>query len=217
MILLTWHMSLALFHFQPISHATLNRLSLHCFGFLWIGLNTAHATLILRWSVPSLSSSSSSVVHASSSNSIFFWSGGVLALMLWTSWIGDAAAYYIGSRYGFHKIFSNVSPKKSLEGATATLVFSVLLCLLATQLQSVEFFKFPPIATVHYIMLGLIIGLFDILGDATESFVKRLGNVKDSSTFFTGHGGIMDRFDSFYIVCPLTTYYVWFVLVPLLQ
>jgi phosphatidate cytidylyltransferase len=61
-------------------------------------------------------------------------------------------------------------------------------------------------------MLGIIISLFDILGDVCESFVKRLGEVKDSGTFFTGHGGILDRFDSFYFVAPVTVYYLHYVL-----
>jgi len=79
------------------------------------------------------------------------------------------------------------------------------------QLSGFHGLKFPPIDTIHYIMLGLIIAGFDVIGDVLESFVKRLGNVKDSGTFFTGHGGVCDRFDAFYLVAPATVYYLYFV------
>jgi len=70
----------------------------------------------------------------------------------------------------------------------------------------------PPVATVHYVAIGLIIAGMDIIGDVCESYVKRLGDVKDSGTFFAGHGGICDRFDSFYFVAPVTIYYLKFII-----
>lgn len=107
-----------------------------------------------------------------------------------------------------------MSPNKSIEGILATTVFSVLLCLLFKSLQvnGYENFNFPAVDSIHYVMIGLIIAVFDIVGDICESFVKRLGNVKDSGQFFTGHGGILDRFDSFYFVAPVTVYYAHYIL-----
>ena len=61
-------------------------------------------------------------------------------------------------------------------------------------------------------MIGVIIAGFDVIGDICESFIKRLGNVKDSGSFFTGHGGVLDRFDSFYFVSPVAVYYFHYVL-----
>lgn len=204
-LVLSWHMFMVVFEKSTISRATLTRLGLHVFGLIWIGWCSCHVMMLCAWSEQILSPT-----H----QNFYYSGGGIVALMLWTSWIGDAAAYYVGSKFGAHKAFPHVSPKKSFEGIAATLLFSVLLGLFAKYLQSSghDYFRFPNIDSIHYIIFGLIIGGFDIIGDVTESFVKRLGRVKDSGTFFTGHGGVMDRFDSFYIVAPVTVYYVWLVL-----
>ena len=108
----------------------------------------------------------------------------------------------------------------------ATFVFSEMLCIIFYLLQSVQSFKFPPVSIIHYIVIGAIIAGFDVIGinysnmifksvgDICESFLKRLGNVKDSGSFFTGHGGVLDRFDSFYFVCPAAVYYLYYAMIP---
>lgn len=191
--ILTFHMLSIHFGYTKISSAILHRLALHVFGFVWITLSCSH--IIIGLSGPNM----------------YTYAGGMTAIMLWTSWIGDGAAYYIGNKYGYHKIFPNLSPKKSWEGTIATSVFSILLCYFFKQLQGITWLEFPPIDTVYYLFLGLIISIFDIIGDVCESFIKRLGGVKDSGEFFTGHGGILDRFDSFYFVAPVTVYYFTFL------
>lgn len=59
--------------------------------------------------------------------------------------------------------------------------------------------RLPPYDTVHYIGLALLTSCLGIFGDAIESLVKRVGNIKDSGVFFPGHGGILDRFDAFFV------------------
>jgi len=72
--------------------------------------------------------------------------------------------------------------------------------------------NFPPLSIYQYFILGIIVAFLDIIGDVCESFVKRLGQVKDSGTFFfTGHGGACDRFDGFYFIAPVSLYYLHFI------
>jgi hypothetical protein len=59
--------------------------------------------------------------------------------------------------------------------------------------------RLPPYDTIHYIGLALLTSCLGIFGDAIESLIKRVGNVKDSGVFFPGHGGILDRFDAFFV------------------
>jgi len=179
-----------------IQKESLHRLALHLFGFIWIPWTSSHMIVALCWKGVD-----------------YPYVGGLCAVMLWTSWIGDGAAYYVGSRFGRHKAFPAISPKKSWEGVIGTFVFSILLCLFFKWMQLSDYssFRFPPMSTLHYIILGWIIAGFDVIGDIIESLVKRLGKVKDSGTFFTGHGGICDRLDSFYFVAPVTVYYLHFI------
>lgn len=93
------------------------------------------------------------------------------------------------------------------------MTFSVGLCWLCKQLElaGFSFLGFPSVSVTHYIVFGIINGLLGTLGDVSESFVKRVGGVKDSGTFFTGHGGILDRFDAFFLSTPLLMYYYYYV------
>lgn len=106
---------------------------------------------------------------------------------------GDTAAYFIGSRFGKHKFCPMVSPNKSVEGAAAGLVASMLFSL---ALWAV-FTSFAPMpAFWHFPILGLLGGIVGELGDLFASLVKRHCGVKDFGTIFPGHGGVMDRLDS---------------------
>ena len=108
---------------------------------------------------------------------------------------GDTAAYFIGSRFGKRKLCPAVSPNKSIEGAAAGLVTSVLFALLC---KGVASFFGPTPPWWHFPVLGFIGGVAGQLGDLFASLIKRHCGIKDFSNIFPGHGGMMDRLDSVY-------------------
>ncbi len=111
--------------------------------------------------------------------------------------VGDSAAYFIGSWIGKHKMFPVASPKKSVEGFVAAIVFSIITAYIA----SLTFYKlFPPTFTI---LSGAIIPLVAQLSDPVESLFKRASGVKDSSNMLPGHGGFLDRIDSYIFSAPV--------------
>lgn len=108
---------------------------------------------------------------------------------------GDTLAYFIGSKLGKHKLCPAVSPKKSVEGAAAGLVGSILFSILMWWIGT----RFGPMQPLwHFAVLGLVCGMAGQLGDLFASLIKRYCGVKDFGTIFPGHGGMMDRLDSVY-------------------
>jgi len=121
-----------------------------------------------------------------------------LMLVLPIVWGGDTGAYSIGSVYGKHKMSPRLSPKKSWEGYFAGLITSVLV----GAFFAYAFSSMGPqplggsINAVQGGLLGLVIGAVAPLGDLGESMLKRQSGLKDSSNVFPGHGGFLDRIDS---------------------
>jgi phosphatidate cytidylyltransferase len=120
--------------------------------------------------------------------------------------VGDSGAYFVGSALGKHKIYPVASPKKSLEGLIAAIVTAALSGWLATLL-------FPVAVDISTAMLtAAVIGLFSQLSDPVESLFKRAADKKDSGSLLPGHGGILDRMDSYIFCAPLLFYlirYFW--------
>ncbi|MBR4360967.1 MAG: phosphatidate cytidylyltransferase [Clostridia bacterium] len=108
---------------------------------------------------------------------------------------GDTAAYFIGSRFGVRKLCPAVSPNKSLEGAAAGLVGSILFSMICAGIVS-AFTEIPPFW--HFPILGLFVGAAGQMGDLFASLIKRHCGIKDYGAIFPGHGGMMDRLDSVY-------------------
>ena len=108
---------------------------------------------------------------------------------------GDTMAYFIGSRFGKRKFCPAVSPKKSVEGAVAGLLGSVVFALTVWGIFS-AFAPMPPLW--HLLVLGLLCGIAGEGGDLFASLIKRHCGLKDFGTIFPGHGGMMDRLDSVY-------------------
>ena len=132
-----------------------------------------------------------------------YYQGGYLIISLFiTIWVCDSAAFFIGTAFGKHKIFPRVSPKKSVEGAVAGLVFSILT-MLAAKSFFVEFLSWT-----DSFIIGFIIGTIGQTGDFIESLLKRDTGVKDSSSIIPGHGGIFDRFDSLLFSAPVIYLYL---------
>lgn len=131
--------------------------------------------------------------------------GGYLLFLMVTIWAFDVVAYFVGSKFGRHKLFPSVSPKKSIEGAIAGFIF----CLIAAGV----FGHFAGFDLTHSIILGAIIGVVAQTSDLVESLIKRDAGVKDSSQLVPGHGGVLDRMDSFIFAAPVVYYYlVWVIL-----
>ncbi len=111
--------------------------------------------------------------------------------------IGDSGAYFVGRPLGRHKIYPLASPKKSLEGLIAA-VFTAALAAWA----SIRLFPLP-VSALTAISTGAVIGLFSQLSDPVESLFKRAAGKKDSGTLLPGHGGVLDRVDSYVFCAPL--------------
>ncbi|OUO91750.1 phosphatidate cytidylyltransferase [Gordonibacter sp. An230] len=121
--------------------------------------------------------------------------GGVLVLAIFLSvWANDSFAYLVGSRFGKHKLAPRTSPKKSWEGFFAGLVGSAAFWCLMTLIPGVE------MGIAQAILFGVISGLMGVLGDLAESRIKRNSGFKDSGSIMPGHGGLLDRCDSLFLV-----------------
>ncbi len=126
----------------------------------------------------------------------------IVALVL-TVWVYDTAAYFVGSRYGRRKFLAHVSPSKSYAGLAGGLAGAVVLGVAAGWALGVAL----PLAAIF----GLVVGLAAQAGDLAESMLKRAAGAKDSGTLIPGHGGVLDRVDSFLFAAPLATLYAAFL------
>ena len=108
--------------------------------------------------------------------------------------LSDSAAYFAGVRFGRHKLWPSVSPKKSVEGAAAGLLAAVAVSLVC------GFFAGAP-SLFRFLPLGLVVGAASQIGDLFESALKRAMDAKDSGILLPGHGGMLDRIDSLLFSC----------------
>jgi phosphatidate cytidylyltransferase len=120
-------------------------------------------------------------------------------------WASDSGAYFVGSKLGKHPLWPQISPKKSIEGAIGGIFFSVVAALI--------FAGYAPelLTFARAILLGLVIAIAGQLGDLIQSAYKRVKGIKDSGTLLPGHGGVLDRVDSWLIVFP---FLYWLGLIP---
>jgi len=120
-----------------------------------------------------------------------------LMYALLVSWTGDIGAYYVGKAFGKHRLADRVSPRKSWEGAAASVITSTLLA----GAYLVHFVAGISIATA--VLLSALGNMAGQLGDLAESAMKRGAGVKDSGGLLPGHGGFLDRVDSALFVMPV--------------
>lgn len=120
-------------------------------------------------------------------------------------WAADIGAYVIGKNFGKTKL-SEISPKKTVEGALFGILGSILMGIGGAWALDWVYWQF--IGGI----LGLLIGIVSLLGDLTESMMKRDAGVKDSGELIPGHGGILDRTDSYVFTAPLVYYFVTLLL-----
>ncbi len=121
----------------------------------------------------------------------------LLFFALALNWAGDSVAYYVGRRFGKHRMAPVISPKKSWEGAIAAAVGSVFFGLLYLG------YFLPALRPWQVIIMALLGNVAGQLGDLAESSLKRGAGVKDSGSLLPGHGGMLDRVDSSLFALPV--------------
>ncbi len=121
-----------------------------------------------------------------------------LFIVVWTL---DTAAYAFGKKFGKHKLAPNVSPKKTIEGAVAGIIFGIIAAVACRCIFMEGILTIPQAA-----ILGFAVAVIGQFSDLAESLVKRDGNIKDSGKIIPGHGGVFDRFDSYIFAAPAMYY-----------
>jgi phosphatidate cytidylyltransferase len=131
---------------------------------------------------------------------------GWFILVMAPLWASDSAAYYIGSRYGKHKMTPRLSPKKSWEGYAASVIGGGLAGILVGFILSAV--GWLNVTLLHSLIIGLLMGAVPTLGDLGESMIKRQAGIKDSGNLIPGHGGAFDRIDSWLWAAAIGYFYI---------
>jgi phosphatidate cytidylyltransferase len=164
--------------------STISNIGITLFGIFYIGFLLSHVSLIRNMTDGKQ------------------W---VLFLIL-TVWAGDISAFLCGSFFGKHKLYPKISPKKTFEGLGGAIVGSVIVALVFALLF------IPRLEVGHCILLAIGVGILGQMGDFTESMLKRSAQVKDSGSLIPGHGGMLDRLDSFLFSAPFLHYSLLYLL-----
>ena len=135
--------------------------------------------------------------------------GFLVLLCAGIAWGGDIMAYFSGYLFGKHKMAPKLSPKKTIEGAIGGVIGSVVIALGMTYLYGLTAFSANSVVAdvseqwiilVAFAAMGSFVG---IIGDLFASAVKRQQGIKDYGNIMPGHGGVLDRFDSFLFVAVI--------------
>ena len=163
---------------------TVSHMGIMFFGIFYIGFLLSHVSLIQNM--------------ANGKRWVLF--------LILTVWAGDVSAFLFGSLFGRHKLYPKISPKKTYEGLAGGMVGSVIVALAYALLF------IPQLKTGLCILLAIGLGVLGQLGDFTESMLKRGAQVKDSGSLIPGHGGMLDRLDSFLFSAPFLHYSLLFLM-----
>ena len=131
-------------------------------------------------------------------------------LVAWATTMSDTAGYFMGKTFGRNKVGFAVSPNKTYEGY-------ILGCFLQMALVAAFYavakanFHVPQYSYPEIIVFAFVVYLASILGDLTESLIKRDAGIKDSGAFIPGHGGVLDLLDALLITIPAAYYYFYIV------
>lgn len=121
-------------------------------------------------------------------------------ILLLTMWASDTCAYLFGKRFGKRKLVPYISPKKTYEGLLGAMAGSTVVIVLSGRVLGM--------GILETVIAGVTIGILAQMGDILESAGKRVCAIKDSSRLIPGHGGILDRMDSFIFTAPFLYHYL---------
>jgi phosphatidate cytidylyltransferase len=160
--------------------STISNMGIVLFGILYIGFLLSHVSLIRKM--------------ADGKEWVLF--------LISTVWAGDMCAFLSGSFFGRHKLYPKISPNKTYEGLAGAIVGSIVVALAFALLF------IPKLEWRLCVLLAVGLGVLGQLGDFTESMLKRSAQVKDSGSLIPGHGGMLDRLDSFLFSAPFLYYWL---------
>jgi len=160
--------------------STISSMGILLFGILYIGFLFPHVSLIRNMTEGKV------------------W----VLLLIVTVWAGDIFAFFSGSLIGKHKLYPKISPNKTYEGLGGAIGGSILVALVYS------YFFIPRLSVGLCILLAFGLTILGQLGDFTESMLKRSAQVKDSGSLIPGHGGMLDRMDSFLFSAPFLHYFL---------
>ncbi len=140
-----------------------------------------------------------SLFWVGSGNMNFPW---ILLALFILVWANDVFAYLVGSTIGKHKLYKNISPRKTWEGSVGGFLFTLIFAWIFSRFAS-------NLDLTHWLWFGVIVSVAANLGDLAESLLKRNAGVKDAGTIFPGHGGVLDRFDAVLFATPFVFFYLY--------
>jgi phosphatidate cytidylyltransferase len=126
-------------------------------------------------------------------------------LIMPVAWMADSGAFFIGSRFGKHRMAPRLSPKKSWEGYVGGIVVGIITGIVLSYLWGLVS---PVMSLSKGVIVGVVLSVLPTLGDLGESMIKRQFGVKDSGNLLPGHGGILDRVDSWIWAAAIGYYLV---------
>ncbi|MBQ2842216.1 MAG: phosphatidate cytidylyltransferase [Clostridia bacterium] len=121
---------------------------------------------------------------------------------MYCAWMSDTWAYFIGSKFGKHKLAPKISPKKSVEGAIAGVFGTTLFCVVTYFICDYTCFRNETLNVWIVLFGAIVLAVLGMCGDLSASVIKRNFGEKDFGNLFPGHGGVLDRVDSFLVTMP---------------
>lgn len=121
---------------------------------------------------------------------------------MYCAWMSDTWAYFVGSKFGKHKLAPKISPKKSVEGAIGGVFGTTLFCVVTYLICDYTCFRNETLNIWMVIGGAIILAILGMCGDLSASVIKRNFGQKDFGNLFPGHGGVLDRIDSFLVTMP---------------
>lgn len=172
----------AVFYYPKVN---INSIALSFFGAFYIGFLLSFAIRMtdLRYS---------------------FW---IILLSFLLTWASDIGGYFAGTIWGKHKMAPLLSPNKTWEGSIGGVILTLLVSFVFIYL-----FEFASLGYAYALLLGITASVAAQVGDLFMSSVKRTFGVKDTGNILPGHGGVLDRFDSYLMVLPIVYYFYIYII-----
>lgn len=190
--------------------ATIADIASTIMGFIYVGWLPAHLVLLRSTMPPSLGD-----VHIA--NPLHQPGLAYVWVSLFIIWATDVFAYYIGKKWGKRKLFPEISPKKTVEGALGGMLASAIIATMVVYAADNWLFSSHPFQFKLWQapLMGIVVSIAAQLGDLCESLMKRDAGLKDSSQAIPGHGGFLDRGDSLMFGSPVSFYWIKIVVLGL--